>query len=72
MKYEYDFQIIELSEADIQKIQLGLATPESMNTVIKDVLNDRAKDGWEPLMPVGIPSVWFRRSIRATRKKSEV
>lgn len=67
-KYEYDFEIVNLSEQDVQKIQLGLATPESMNNVIKEVLNERASDGWEPLMPVGIPSIWFRRAVTARRK----
>lgn len=68
MTYEYDFQDLGLSEDKKKLVELGMANVEELNATIKDILNKRAKDGWEPLYPFSVPMLWFRRV--ATNKKS--
>ena len=67
--YEYDFITLELTDAQKQMVQMGLGDIEWLNVKIKDMINTRAKDGWEPLYPYSVPSLWFRRA-KNTRKKT--
>lgn len=61
MNYEYDYQTIPLTEEQQQIIGMGLGDVESLNILIKDIVNQRAEDGWEPLWPFMVPQLWFRR-----------
>jgi hypothetical protein len=61
MIYEYDFQDIGLDEEQKKLVELGMANIENLNAKIKDILNKRGCDGWEPLYPFSVPLLWFRR-----------
>lgn len=65
--YEYEFVTLPLSEDQKQVIQMGLGNIEQLNAILRDAINQRAADGWEPLYPFAVPSVWFRR--KKTAKK---
>jgi len=69
MKYEYDVVTLELTEEQQQVIQMGLGDIEQINAMICDIINKRAADGWEPLYPFSVPQVWFRKEIKARRRK---
>jgi len=70
MKYEYDYETVNLTEDQQQMIQMGLANIEALNSMVRDVINARAKDGWEPLYPFSMPSIWFRKPKAVKRKKT--
>lgn len=59
--YEYDFVTLELSDEQKQMVQMGLANIEQLNTMLRDLINKRTVDGWEPLYPFAVPALWFRR-----------
>lgn len=61
MTYEYDFQDIGLTEDQRKLMEFGAVKIEEVNPRIKDILNKRAQDGWEPLYPFSVPLLWFRR-----------
>jgi hypothetical protein len=67
MKYEYDFQDIGLNDDQRKLVELGLVKVEDISARIKEILNARAKDGWEPLYPFSVPLLWFKR-IAVTQK----
>jgi hypothetical protein len=67
MTYEYDFQDIGLSEEQRKIVELGMVKIEDLSTMIKKTVNDRAKEGWEPLYPFSVPLLWFKR-IAPTQK----
>lgn len=72
-KFEYDFVTLNLSEEHKQVLQMGLGDIDALNVLIRDVINERADDGWEPLYPFSVPMIWFRKAKparRATRKKT--
>ena len=69
MKYEYDFVTLQISDEQKQVLQLGLGDIEQLNLMIRDVINERAADGWEPLYPFSVPQIWFRKAKVARRKK---
>lgn len=61
MNYEYDFETVELNEDQQKALAMGFDA-SVFNDKIKDVLNERAKRGWEPIAPFFLPTLWFRRS----------
>lgn len=71
-KYEYDVVTLNLSDEQKQVLQLGLGDIEQLNLMIKEVINERAGDGWEPLYPFSVPQIWFRKAktVRRTTKKT--
>ena len=72
-KFEYDFVTLNLSEEHKQVLQMGLGDIDALNLLIRDVINERAADGWEPLYPFSVPQIWFRKvkpARRANRKKT--
>ena len=69
MKYEYDFENVPLTEAQQHMVSIGAGNIDELNVIIRDLINERAKDGWEPLYPFSVPQVWFRKQITARRKK---
>lgn len=69
MIYEYTFEALALTEEQKQVIQMGLAKVEDVSTMISELANKKAKDGWEPLYPFSVPCLWFRRE-KKTKKKS--
>lgn len=68
MIYEYDFQDLGLDEEQRKLIELNMVKVEDINARIKPILNQRAKDGWEPLYPFSVPMLWFKR-VAKTQKK---
>lgn len=68
MIYEYDFQDIGLTEDQRKIVELGMAKIEDVSARIRDILNKRATDGWEPLYPFSVPLLWFKR-IKKPKKK---
>lgn len=72
-KYEYDFVTLQISEEQKQVLQMGLGDIDTLNLMIREVINERAADGWEPLYPFSVPQIWFRKAKavrRTTRKKT--
>jgi hypothetical protein len=69
MTYEYDLELLPLSDEQQKVLELGLAKMEEINTIIKTVINQRAKLGWEPLYPFSVPMLWFKREVKKSRKK---
>jgi len=67
MTYEYDFQDIGLTEDQRKLVELGMAKVEDLSARIREILNARAKEGWEPLYPFSVPLLWFKR-IAPTQK----
>ena len=65
---EYDFENIELPEDTRKLVDMGMANIDAINPKIKELINKRAKDGWEPLYPFSVPMVWFRREKRSKKK----
>lgn len=65
-KLEYDFEVLALTEGEQQMVQMGIANIDQLNAKIKDIVNKRAIDGWEPLYPFSVPAVWFKR-LKKTR-----
>ena len=61
MTFEYDFEHV-LNKTALENVEMGLVEPESILEAIKKVLNDRAKKGWEPIVPFALPVVWFRKT----------
>jgi hypothetical protein len=49
-------------------VDLGMAKIESLNNMVLEVINEQARDGWEPLYPFSMPSIWFRREVPVKRK----
>jgi len=69
IKYEYDIVTLNLTDEQKQVIQIGLGNIDQLNVMIKDVINAKANEGWEPLYPFSVPQVWFRRIKANTRSK---
>ena len=72
-KYEFDFEVLKLTEEQTQVIQMGLGNIEALSFMIRDVINARAAEGWEPMYPFSVPTIWFFREVpakKAMRKKS--
>ena len=67
-KYEYDFETIRLDEQQQAMIEIGVGNVSALNPIIREVLNERAKDGWEPMYPFSVPQIWFRK-VKVARKK---
>lgn len=61
MIYEYDYEEIVMSEQDRKLTEMNFIQPEQINPKIKEVLNRKAKGGWEPLYPFMVPMLWFKR-----------
>jgi hypothetical protein len=68
MNYEYDFHDIGLTEDQRRLVDLGMVKVEDISARIKEIVNERAKQGWEPLYPFTVPLLWFRR-IPPTQKR---
>jgi len=60
MIYEYDYEHI-FNPEQLEAIQMGLAEEIKVEEIIKEKMNKRAADGWEAMMPIQLPSMWFRR-----------
>lgn len=69
-KYEYDFVALALTDDQKQVVQMGLGNIEQLNSMIKDTINSKAKQGWEAMYPFSVPYLWFRREL-STRKKTK-
>lgn len=65
-KFEYDFEMLTLTDGQKQMAQMGLADVDQLNPIIRDVINKRAIDGWEPFYPFSVPALWFKR-LKKTR-----
>ena len=70
MKYEFDYETLELTDEQLQLVQMGLAKIDDLNSMVKDIINERAAKGWEPMYPFSVPSIWFRKPRAAKRKKT--
>ena len=68
-KYEYDFEMLQLSDEQKQVLEMGLGNIDQLNLMVKTVINERAADGWEPLYPFSVPQIWFKKA-KPTRRKS--
>ena len=68
MIYEYDFEDVPMSDDERRMMEMGIGKIEVINVKIKDILNRRAKDGWEPLYPFSVPMLWFKRVAKKTKK----
>lgn len=66
--YEYDFVTLDLSEDQKQVIQMNLGNTDHLIILVKDAINLKTKDGWEPLYPFSIPHIWFRK-LKSKRTK---
>lgn len=69
-KYQYDFVTLQISDEQKQVLQMGLGDIDALNLMIRDVINERAADGWEPLYPFSVPQIWFRKPMAVRRKKN--
>ena len=67
-KYEYDFVTLPLTDEQKQVLQLGLGNIDQLNILIRDTINERAKQGWEPLYPWSVPQLWFRK-VKGTARR---
>lgn len=68
--YEYECVKLDITEEQQQLATMGLGNIDQVNTIICALINERAKDGWEPLYPFSVPAMWFRRPM--TKKKPAV
>lgn len=68
MIYEYDFEIIPMPEGDRRMVEMGFGEVEKLCPIIRDLLNKRAKDGWEPYYPFPVPMLWFKRVAKKSKK----
>jgi len=67
--YEYDHEDIGLTDRQRQLAELGMVKVEDLSAKIKDIINKRAKDGWEPFYPFSVPLLWFKRvAIKKSKK----
>lgn len=60
MIYEYDYETI-FNEKQIESIEMGLTEDMNVEKIIKTKMNAKAKDGWEVMLPMQLPTMWFRR-----------
>ena len=67
IKYEYDVVALNLSDEQKHVLSMNLGNIEQLNSMLKEVINAKASDGWEPLYPFAVPQIWFRR-IKTARK----
>ena len=70
-KYEYDFETVPLDEQQQAMIEIGVGNMATLNPIIRENLNERAKKGWEPLYPFSMPQVWFRKAKPERRKTTK-
>jgi len=70
-KYQYDFVNLELTDDQKHMVEMGMAKLDHLNVMVRDAINEKAQDGWEPLYPFSVPMIWFRKAVRATRKTSK-
>lgn len=68
-KYEYDFEVLEITEDQKHVMQMGLGDIDHLSLMVKEVVNRKAAEGWEPLYPFSVPQVWFRKA-KPTRRKT--
>lgn len=68
MKYEYEYIELKLTEEQKQLVQMGMGNFDHLIPMMKDLINSKAKEGWEPLYPFSVPFVWFKREIKNTQK----
>jgi hypothetical protein len=68
MSYEYDFELVPLDEKQQHALELGVGNIQDLNVKLKEILNKRAKDGWEPFYPFSVPMLWFKRQIKSKKK----
>ena len=69
MIYEYDMEEVPMPDDERKMVEMGIGNIEAINVKIKDILNRRAKGGWEPYYPFSVPMLWFRRvALKKTRK----
>lgn len=68
IKYEYDFETVQVDEQQQAMIDIGVGNMATLNPIIRDILNERGKAGWEALYPFSVPEIWFRR-VKPVRKK---
>jgi hypothetical protein len=71
MKFEYKYRTIEINDEQRQMVEIGLINQEAVTDIMIEVINEEAKDGWEPLYPFSFPSVFFKREKKITRKKTD-
>lgn len=64
MSYEYEVITLNLNEEEQHAIQMGLGRIEDINGLILEVVNEMAKEGWEPLYPFSVPQIWFKRVVQ--------
>lgn len=69
MTYEYDFEDMGLTEEQRKLVELGMVKVEDINGKIKEILNRRAVEGWEPLYPFSVPMLWFKRIMLSKKAK---
>jgi hypothetical protein len=69
MKYEYDYESLELTENQAEAVRMGIADLDHINAMVKEVINRRATQGWEPFYPFSVPSIWFRKAKTTARRK---
>lgn len=68
MTYEFDFEDIGLNDDQRRLVEMGMGNIDELNVKIRDLVNRKAKDGWEPLYPFVVPKVWFKRALKAKKK----
>lgn len=63
MKYEYDYETIALDDKQKHLLEIGIANVDAINLKIKEIINKRSQDEWEPLYPFSVPMMWFKRPV---------
>lgn len=61
---EYDFEIVPLNELQKMAVEVGEIDDNSLCGKIKEILNKRSGDGWQPIAPFIMPVLWFCRESK--------
>jgi len=75
-RFEYICETLLLAPDQLQALSMGILpkeTMDSLNDMILGVMNEKGQDGWELLVPVSLPTLFFKKEVttRAKKKGSE-
>lgn len=63
MQTEYEYVIV-LENEDMQDMaDLEFIEPKEVLPFMKKIINEKAKEGWEVVPPIGFPAIWFKRPL---------
>jgi hypothetical protein len=66
--YVYDFEAISLTNEQKYLLEMQEIDPSVLSEMVKELINKRVKDGWEPLYPFTFPTLWFRKGFHDENK----